>query len=215
MKNFLFIRHGESLLNRQRCVQGQLDSKLTEKGIKQALSVADQLKNVNVKRIISSPLLRTRETAEIIAGELNIQVIYENEIREIFMGKWEGKPFQELIDKDREMFRSFIDKPAKTIIPEAEKLELFQKRITRWLDKMLQSNEERHIIVSHAGVINIILCTVLGQHMNSLWHFKNDNCSICEITFNGSAKRVLRINDISHLDKELTNSFKIAENLNA
>jgi len=215
MKRLLFIRHGESLLNRERCVQGQLDSSLTERGIKQALSLLPELKNIKVETLISSPLLRAKETATIIAKELKIKGLIENKIKELFMGEWEGKPFQELIDEEKEIFQSFINRPADTKIPGAEKIHLFKKRITEWLDNMLLMEKNTHIIVTHAGVINIILCEVLGQDMNSLWNFKNDNCSICEITFNSRINRIIRINDTSHLGEELKNSFKIVEKLNA
>lgn len=215
MKRLLFIRHGESLLNKERCVQGQLDSSLTETGIKQALSLLPELKKIKAETLTSSPLLRAKETADIIAKELKIQRAIENNIMELFMGEWEGRSFKELIDENKEFFHDFIGKPADTEIPGAENISIFKKRIIEWLDNMLQMEENTHIIVTHAGVINTILCEVLDQDMNSLWHFKNDNCSICEITFNSGISRVLRINDTSHLGEELKNSFKIVERLNA
>lgn len=215
MKRLLFIRHGESLLNKERCVQGQLDSSLTERGIKQALCLLPELKKVKAETLTFSPLLRAKETADIIAEGLNIQGSVENKIMELFMGEWEEKSFQELIDGNKEIFHRFISNPADTEIPGAEKISLFKKRITEWLDNMLQMKENTHIIVTHAGVINTILCKVLDQDMNSLWHFKNDNCSICEITFNSGINRVLRINDTSHLEKKLKDSSKLVEKLNA
>ncbi|RMF95747.1 MAG: histidine phosphatase family protein, partial [Candidatus Schekmanbacteria bacterium] len=77
MKRIILIRHGESLLNEKKCVQGQLDSHLTERGKKQALTLLSQLKDINTNFIISSPLKRAKETAEIIADNLNVKVIIE------------------------------------------------------------------------------------------------------------------------------------------
>ena len=73
---FVFLRHGESVGNAESRWQGQSDYPLTEKGRAQARALAERWKFENVKfnLAISSPLIRAKETAEIIASALNVNV---------------------------------------------------------------------------------------------------------------------------------------------
>jgi len=80
--NVYFIRHGQSEGNLNKIHQG-LDVPLSEKGKKQAVLVAKRLKNVNVDVIYASPYLRTKQTAEIIAKELNLPIEHWSQLKEI------------------------------------------------------------------------------------------------------------------------------------
>jgi broad specificity phosphatase PhoE len=88
---FYIVRHGETDWNVKQIMQGQRDSSLTTKGLKQAKQAAKQLKKIKFHAIFSSDLLRAKRTAEIIALEHQLIVKTKKALRERFLGKFEGK----------------------------------------------------------------------------------------------------------------------------
>lgn len=159
--------------------------------------------DLKIDKLYSSPLKRTIETAEIVSTASGKEIVTDNNIMEINMGEWEGISFQTFMSQDPELFKMFVQCPANVKIPGGEKIINFRNRIIEWLDKILQMSDNTVALVTHAGVINTILCYVLGQDMNSLWRFKTENSSLCEIFFNGNSARVMKINDTTHLTDDL------------
>ncbi len=143
-----FVRHGESEANVVGLFAGQKeDSVLTEKGREQALVTAQEIKKVHsIDRIISSPLKRALETAQIIAKELGINpedIIIEKQITEYDMGSLTGTPFHK------------ISSLLLTTAENAEDPESFKERVISFV-KSLQNSNETILLVSHAGVGRIL-----------------------------------------------------------
>lgn len=96
-KSFYIFRHGETELNRQKRWQGSgMDYDLTEKGIEQAQLLTEKLQGKNIEAIYSSPLIRARHTAEVVAAALNVPVIVKDDLRECFYGEAEGQLIADL-----------------------------------------------------------------------------------------------------------------------
>ena len=89
---FWFLRHGETAYNAQGLSQGALDISLNETGRAQAEAAGPKLVGRGITAIYSSPMLRTRETTEIVNKSLNLPVFYEPDLREVIFGGMEGKP---------------------------------------------------------------------------------------------------------------------------
>ena len=90
MSKIILVRHGETEWNRDRRWQGWGDSKLTEKGEEQARENAKVLALENVSRIYASPLKRERETLRCIEEVFRVPVKFDDRLKEISMGDWEG-----------------------------------------------------------------------------------------------------------------------------
>ena len=106
---FIFARHGFS----ENGIQGIFSANedvfpLTDEGKKQAEELAGRLKGEKINMIIASPILRTRETAEIVAKVLGLPVEKDERIREINFGSWDGAVVSELGDKD-DSFKKYHD----------------------------------------------------------------------------------------------------------
>ena len=103
--NLTVIRHGETNFNKEQRISGQSDETLNEQGKKQALEFAHYLKEQKsaYDLIISSPLTRAKETAEIIAQELNLQVEYDDLLKERNFGELDGLTWQEFVEKYPEL----------------------------------------------------------------------------------------------------------------
>jgi broad specificity phosphatase PhoE len=90
----LLVRHGETDWNRDGRWQGQSDTPLNEVGRQQAVRVAEELDGIDV--VYSSDLARARETAEIVAERLGLDVELDERLRERSFGAWEGKTGPEI-----------------------------------------------------------------------------------------------------------------------
>lgn len=96
---FLFVRHGESEANAEKVIGGSRDVPLTDRGRQEAADAANQLANETIGSIIASPMLRTWETAEIIAASINCEDVQPIAgITERRYGEWEGQP-KDLFDR--------------------------------------------------------------------------------------------------------------------
>ena len=87
---FYLVRHGQTEWNVEQRIQGQLDSPLTEKGIDQARALAEQCIDLNISTILTSPLGRAVETAEICAERLALPTTLVEGFEERHFGIWQG-----------------------------------------------------------------------------------------------------------------------------
>ncbi|PKA14966.1 histidine phosphatase family protein [Leptospira haakeii] len=92
------IRHGETAWNKERRLQGQTDTPLSELGKKQASKLAEGLKNKGIELIFSSDLKRAKETSEQISQQLGIEIIYHSGLKEIHLGEAQGILESEISD---------------------------------------------------------------------------------------------------------------------
>src|SRR5436309_5200504 len=99
LTELLLVRHGETDWNRDRRFQGHADPPLNDAGREQARVLADELAGDRIELIYTSDLQRARETAEIVAGQLGLDVIPLRELREIDVGEWEGFTWPEIVER--------------------------------------------------------------------------------------------------------------------
>src|SRR5712692_9489733 len=100
-QTLLFIRHGQTTWNVEQRLPGQLPGvTLNDTGRKQAARLADALHILPISAIISSPLERARDTAEIIAQARGLSVQLEPDLMDVNVGHWAGKIFDELAKND-------------------------------------------------------------------------------------------------------------------
>lgn len=96
-KDFYVFRHGETELNKQKRWQGSgMDYDLNENGVKQAQGLIEKLKDKGLEKIFSSPLIRAKHTADVVADALGIEVEVRDDLRECFYGEAEGQLIADL-----------------------------------------------------------------------------------------------------------------------
>jgi broad specificity phosphatase PhoE len=160
MTTLLLARHGETDWNREGRWQGGSDTRLNELGREQARELAGQLDSVDA--IYSSDLARARETAEIIAAELGVDVKLDPRLRERSFGDWEGLNAEQIEERFAEGHRLWKagEGPGAE---NAEPFEQFAKRIHDFLDDVLQRHpDEVVLVVSHGGSIRVIHALAAG-----------------------------------------------------
>lgn len=156
---FYIVRHGETEWNRSGKLQGHGDSDLTELGVRQAKSVARELKNVEFDHIYSSDLLRAKKTAEIIALEHKLAIKTTKLLRERNWGKYEGKNREVFIDINKlvaELTRK--ERFSFKINPEIESDEEIVSRLITFIREVAVGNPNKTMLVAtHGGIMRAFL----------------------------------------------------------
>ena len=169
------IRHGETNWNKERRAQGQSESHLTDLGIQQAKELGQRIEHLDFDRIYCSSSLRTRQTAEHAFPESKTEINYLDELREIFLGPWEGQLYEDLAETEPESHRHFWEQPHLFQVNGAESFfELQQRAIdtVAEIEATYQANSTSNrkvVIVSHGALIKSYLCHVEGRSMDQLW----------------------------------------------
>lgn len=203
MPRFILVRHGESLWNSERRIQGSLDPGLSPRGRRQTdLLVSHLSAHVRqpVAAIYASPLRRAAQTAERIAAALRLPVIPDPDLREMFLGDWEGKTVAEIQASAPGQYERWLEDPDAFPAPRAEDLRAFERRVVGAVHRMQEAHPGTNLIlVSHGGVIKALLCFALGLDIRHLFRLKQDNTAVSQIEVHGRVRRVLLMNDTCHL----------------
>lgn len=198
------IRHGETNWNKSFRYQGSSDIKLNAEGIEQARRTGVRLSRIRPSRLFSSPLLRARRTAEIIAeqNEGDIAIQLSDRLSEISFGIWEGLTIPEIKEIDGETFEKWRFAPfscspegGESFSEIAARSETFAKEIAE-----IGLPGEDTFIVAHGGVLRPLIAALL--HFNDidlLWRMRFDNCSISVVDLWRMRPSLLLSNDTHHL----------------
>lgn len=172
----LMVRHGQTNWNVERRVQGSTDIELNETGIEQAKLVSKKLKEEKIDRIISSPLKRAKQTAQIIAKEVDCPIIYEEGLMEREFGDFEGLKATEF---DYDGFNSY---QANKKGHHVENIRDFRERIYQTLDKIIAKYPDQNILlVAHGGVSIPVYCYFKGlPNQDNLGEFALKNCEVAK-----------------------------------
>jgi len=175
MKNnyctFYIVRHGESKANAAK-LHG-LDTKLTDKGKKQAELLAQQFKQIHFDAIFSSPLVRAKETAAIIAEEHKLEVLTKEALRERHEGILDGKADKDVATELRKMYKTRADLPYETwkTMSIAEGYETDENLMSRFITALREIAvgypNKTVLIGSHVGLMKTFLIHLgVNTHKN-------------------------------------------------
>lgn len=187
------LRHGETNWNRDRRAQGQQESKLTALGRQQAQDLGQRLDQQPLDHIYCSSSLRTRETADLAFADRDITITYCDQLREIRMGCWEGRLYDDIRTEDPAQFDAFWHSPADFQVDGAETFADLQLRAITRVQEILNESHHSHIaIVSHGAWIKSLLCAIEQRPLNQLWQPpRMHNCSLSKIQIDGLGKRTI------------------------
>jgi broad specificity phosphatase PhoE len=157
----LLVRHGETDWNRDGRWQGGSDTSLNDLGRGQARVLAQELDG-NVGVVYSSDLSRARETAEIIAARLGLEIRFDPRLRERGFGSWEGLTTSEIEERFADSHRRWLAGESAGA-DDAETFEDFFARVNGFLDDVLRLHpDEEVLVISHGGSIRVIHALATG-----------------------------------------------------
>ncbi|ARJ41227.1 phosphoglycerate mutase [Pantoea alhagi] len=206
MLQVYLVRHGETVWNAARRIQGQSDSALTEKGERQARQVGERMKSLGITHVISSDLGRTRRTAEIIADICGCSVTLDARLRELNMGVLEQRPIDTLSAEEEGWRRTLVNGTENGRIPEGESMTELAERMHQALNACLELPAgSRPLLVSHGMALGVLVSTLLGLPAHAERRLRLRNCSLSRVDHQQSAWLasgwvVETAGDISHLD---------------
>lgn len=200
--NFVFLRHGESVGNAESRWQGQSDYALTERGRAQAQALANRWKSEGVRfdLIIASPLVRAKETAEIVASTLGAKVEMDPLLLERHIGEMEGLTADEVRKKPQPPFVT----PYDPIGGEGEGDWALFLRAGQALHRLVRRSPGSYLIVSHGGLLNQLMNAMIGiaPHVDpSGVRFRFENTAFARVTYLPYQHRwtIDALNDRAHL----------------
>jgi ribonuclease H / adenosylcobalamin/alpha-ribazole phosphatase len=182
----IMLRHGvtKHTLNKVFSGSGGDDPGLTDLGREQAKRAAARLaKRGPIDAIVSSPLRRTRETADVLANELGLDVELEPGFAEMGFGEWDGLAFFDIMKRWPDDMRSWLDSP-DVAPPGGESFDTVLKRVDEARQRLLTDYEAQTVVVvSHVTPIKMMLRLALETEMELIQHFELAPASITTIQY--------------------------------
>ena len=231
----VLVRHGESEFIAEGRFQGQVETPLSRTGLRQAALVGERLAHPHdppalplvegpLRELVHSPLRRTTQTAEAIAGSMAGEPAMRPEpgLLEIGQGEWEGLHRDEIVRRYGEVLSAWRRTPLRAWAPGGESLPTVQARVRPALTGVLATLAEGgvpgtldrdqvagygmsigtqpwSIVVGHDGVFKILLLTLFDLPLERFWMWTMDLCAITVIEFRGGRPVMRAHNLTSHL----------------
>ncbi|NEO87110.1 MAG: histidine phosphatase family protein [Spirulina sp. SIO3F2] len=184
----LLVRHGETDWNKASRFQGIKDIPLNEHGRFQASKAAEYLVDVPFNAAVTSPLSRSKETAEIILQHhAGVTLDVEPDLKEIGHGLWEGKLSTEIQTEYGELLAQWLAQPETVQMPEGENLkDVWDRAVVAWeaIVKRLTPGEPKTVLVAaHDAVNKVIICALLGLEPKNFWNIKQGNGAVTVVDY--------------------------------
>ncbi len=161
-----------------------IDDPLSDKGWQQMWSAVDAYPPWQL--VISSPMQRCLAFAEAYAERHRLSFAVDERLREIGFGHWEGQSSQQIQAKDPEAIRNFYLDPITHRPEGAEELSHFQHRVQAAIQHILQTHQEKNIlVVAHAGVIRAAITSTMDVDEASMYRISIGNAAIIRIRDDG------------------------------
>ena len=178
-------RHGETDYNVQGRYCGSLDAPLNARGFEQARELADSLASLEFDVIVSSPLLRARQTAEVICKALSMPMAVIDEFAEINMGVYEGLTKEEIAAKYPYLWASLTKRPIDKAPDGGETQREFDLRVAAGMEKLkAQYGENKVLLVCHGFVARVINRQMKGLSFEEMHTFVLGNCEVVKYYIN-------------------------------
>ncbi|MCP1123765.1 histidine phosphatase family protein [Bacillus sp. 3103sda1] len=169
MKIYL-TRHGQTEWNVENRMQGWKDSKLTNEGINNAISLSKSLKDIKFDTVYASTSNRAIETAKFIIGQNDTNLVLHEDLREINMGAWEGRTHEEIKQSFPTQYKNFWENPTQYEPAAGETFEQFVHRVVSIFHTIISNHQDENIlIVTHAVFLKALLMHVKGKSITNLW----------------------------------------------
>jgi probable phosphoglycerate mutase len=201
--DLLIVRHGESAPARldepAPKADGHSDPPLAPEGEEQAERLAERLAHEHIDAIYVTTLQRTAQTAAPLAKRLGIQPVVEPDLREVFLGEWEGVAFRKYVAEGHPTAVQMFLEKRWDVIPGAESNDAFASRVRTGLQRIIAKHPgERVVVVVHGGVIGQVMALASGAPSFSF--IGADNASISQVVAMPEPWVIRRFNDTAHLD---------------
>jgi broad specificity phosphatase PhoE len=183
MSAIFFIRHAETDMAGTFC--GQSDPELNARGRVQLAGVVEELRAENPGLVYTSDLRRAHETGLAIAEAFGVSCNVRPALREIDFGRWDGLRWKEIEEQDEAYARDWLAKYPHLPSPGGEDFGDFERRVlaeVKFLELEAEIAGRNIAVVTHAGVLRTILCSLQGLPREDAWDRTKAYCSVVRRT---------------------------------
>lgn len=172
------IRHGETVLNQKKCYYGVTDVALSDKGIQQGVRLSLFFKDVSVDRVISSPLIRAVQTAELVMQGRGPVLQTDDRLKEQDFGIFEGYTHQELTERYPKEYKAWNENYSDYRIPGGESFREVRDRVDSFIRELPQ--EGTMLLSAHKGTLGHLAAALLRLPLEGYWNFVfEQDCYSC------------------------------------
>jgi len=195
------IRHGETEWNALGREQGQLDSPLTARGLKQAEAIAGRLRRLSFSALYSSDLGRALNTAEIAARATGAAIEVDAGLRERHTGIFQGLTKEQMAAQYPTEYSAYRSDPYAYQVPGGESGQQRTERSVRLMNALADRHaDETIVVITHGGFLIGFFEHVLDLSPGNAWRFKRQNAAFNVFVRSDGAWSLETWNDTSHLD---------------
>ena len=203
----VLVRHGESqpAVDGQEfdLVDGQGDPALSPEGREQAERVCARLSGEHIDAVYVTSLRRTVETAANLLAALGMEPIVEPDLREVFLGEWEGGEIRRRTANADPLALRMLAEERWDLIPGAEPAPTFAARVRSSIERIAAAHPDQRVAVfAHGGTIGEVLAQATGSRPFAF--VGADNASISHLVVTPQRWVLRRFNDTTHLDGQLS-----------
>ncbi len=166
---------------------------LSEEGRAQSRALVPLLGALAPERLVTSPLVRARETAEILAAGLGIPVVDDADVAELDFGAWEGRLYDDLVHEPA--YEAFSRDPCQAAPPGGESVATAQARAVAAIGRAFAAAPGARIgVVSHGDVLRAVLAAALALDLREFRRLRVDTASVSGIALTGDWAEVKFVN---------------------
>lgn len=200
MTEITLIRHGETEWNLSGRWQGHADSPLSPRGVAQAQALAERMRKEVTDFVFVSDLERAQHTARLAGSLAKWSFNLMPELRERDIGVLEGLTTDEMLEKQPEVYQSFLDGGPDYQPPDGESFREFSERCFHAVECLAQKYPGKKIVVvTHGGVLGAIFRKILNIGLGAERNFALLNCSINRIQKTSNGWNLISWGDVAHL----------------
>ena len=190
------LRHGEVVRAETHRFIGHLDLPLSERGERQSRVQAARLAGAGLAAVFTSDLERARRTAQIIAAPHGLTPTAIPALREMAMGRWDGRTAEEIRRDEPAAFADWMARVGEFPFPEGESVPDLRARAWPAFEAISGAHVGKSVaIVAHGGTNRALLCTALGLELRRILAFGQDYGALSVLARAADGWRLVRLND--------------------
>lgn len=196
----ILLRHGRSTANGSGVLAGRTPRvSLDETGREQAGALCGRLAGVPLAEVVSSPLLRCKQTVAPLMAERGLAPTVDPRMSEVDYGEWAGRELKTLAEEP--LWRVVQTHPSAAVFPGGEGLAAMQTRAVAAIREhdaritAAHGEEAVWLVCSHGDLIKAVLADALGQHLDSFQRIVVDPASVSVVRYTETRPFVVRMND--------------------
>lgn len=205
MPTIVLVRHGHTDLSYADYMCGTTDPPLCAAGVEMAEAVAMRAARDQWVALYASPLLRARQTAEVVARRIGLRVALEPDLRELAYGEWDGRRASDVRRSDPERYHEWVEAPGTVAPPGGESGAAVVARAIPAIEAIVRRHPEgKVLLVSHKATIRLVICALLGIDLDLFRaRIGAPVASFATVEFRETGPLITGLGDTSHLPAHL------------